>query len=224
MTTTSTAPSFPRSDPSEPAFWNHRFDAAFTPWDQGGIPDCLDQYVIAQGLANTENNMPKPRILIPGCGAAYELKLFASLGCRVRAIDFSPAAVSQARSLLGENTALAHMVQEADFFVDRPDAVSDGLDEKNGFDIVYERAFLCALPRRLWPNWSKRIAEIISSGGHLAGFFFHDDAEKGPPFGLKPGELETMLEPNFVRSELKQPNDSILIFANKETWQVWVRR
>jgi hypothetical protein len=198
-------PEFTKQDPATPEFWNIRFDANFTPWDQHGVPQCLRDYLIAH---------PAPqKVLIPGCGTAHEVKHFLACGWTPLAIDFSPAAVAQARAQLG---AAASHVREGDFF---GDAILPG-----DFDVIYERAFLCALPRRLWANWAKRVAELIPSGGRLIGFFFADDAPKGPPFGLQQGELEQMLSPAFSLLEKKIPPDSIPIFAGKENWQVWARK
>ncbi len=198
-------PEFAKHDPATPAFWNVRFDANFTPWDQRGVPQCLRDYLIAH---------PAPqKVLIPGCGAAYEVKHFLQCGWTPTAIDFSPAAVAQARVQLG---AAASHVHEGDFF---GEAILPG-----DFDVIYERAFLCALPRRLWADWAKRVAELIPSGGLMIGFFFADDNPKGPPFGLKQGELEQMLSPAFSLIEKKTPTDSIPIFAGKEIWQVWARK
>jgi hypothetical protein len=92
------------------------------------------------------------------------------------------------------------------------------------FEVIYERAFLCALPRRLWADWAKRVAELIPQSGRLIGFFYEDDNPKGPPFGLQRGELEQLLSPAFTLLEKKIPPDSIPIFAGKESWQVWSRK
>ena len=84
---------FPRLDPATASFWNVRFEADFTPWDQGAIPQCLAEYVACH---------PAPkRTLIPGCGSAYEVRLLRQAGWPVTAIDFSPAAVAHARNVLG---------------------------------------------------------------------------------------------------------------------------
>ncbi len=214
-------PSFPQSDPAAPDFWNHRFEAAFTPWDQGGVPVSLSEHLQRpQALqAGPETQPIRPsqtktqRVLIPGCGSGYEVKYLADLGYAVTAIDFSPAAVAQAQRILGK--AYADLVREEDFF-----GATLGSER---FDIIYERAFLCALPRRMWLQWATRVAELIPTGGRLIGFLFADNNEKGPPFGLATGELEKMLEPHFTRTARLNPPDSIAVFAGKETWQVWVR-
>ena len=209
----------PKADPATPEFWNSRFEAAATPWDQGGVPQCLEQYLKqspdGRAVARAHADSARPSVLIPGCGSAHEVRMFADLGWEVSAIDFSSAAVAQAKRVLGAHTSLAGMVRVADFF-------SAALG-KEQFDLVYERAFLCALPRRLWPDWAQQIARVIPVGGRLTGFFFIDETEKGPPFGLGAGELEAMLTPHFTRLQLLDPIDSVAVFAGKETWQVWVR-
>ena len=213
MTTPSATPTpeFAKHDPATPEFWNVRFDAKFTPWDQRGVPHCLRDYLRA-------NQLPQ-KVLIPGCGAANEVEHFLACRWAPIAIDFSPAAVAQARAQLGP---LHSYVREDDFF---GNAIRPG-----DFEVIYERAFLCALPRRLWADWAKRVAELIphavggSESGRLIGFFVEDDDPKGPPFGLRSGELEQLLSPAFRLLEKKVPQDSISVFAGKESWQVWARK
>ncbi len=198
-------PVFPRHDPATPAFWDVRFDAAFTPWDQGGVPQGLIDFVQAQ---------PQPlRTLIPGCGSAHEVRFLAERGWPVLAVDFSASAVAHARQLLGPH---AGHVQEADFF---------GTTLQPGqFDLIYERAFMCALPRAMRADWATRVAELLAPGALLAGFFFFDDTPKGPPFGISPAELDELLLPAFECIETRVPPDSIPVFAGKERWMVWRRR
>ena len=45
-------------------------------------------------------------------------------------------------------------------------------------DCIYERAFLCALPRKLWPDWAARVAGCCRRG-RLAGYFFVCDQLRG---------------------------------------------
>ena len=204
MMSSALIPTFPKDDPASPAFWNARFDADFTPWDQGGVPHFVVDYV-------TQNPAAKS-VLIPGCGSAHEVRFFADLGWDITAIDFSPAAVARAKQLLGK---VGSHVREDDFF-------GDALSQER-FDIIYERAFLCALPRSRWPAWATRIAQLIPPSGRLIGFFFFDANEKGPPFGIAPADLIELLSPHFDLIEESVPTDSIAIFAGKERWQVWQR-
>jgi SAM-dependent methyltransferase len=193
----------PREDAAQPEFWEKRFRDGFTPWDSGGVPLALKSFLKQEPRG--------ARVLIPGCGSGYEVRAFAEAGFDVLAVDFAPAAVERARRILGP---LAQRVRLEDVFK---------FDLGGPFDLVYERAFLCALPRRLWPDYAPRVFELLGPEGKLAGFFFFDDHERGPPFGLKPGELESLLGAHFDRASDAAVSDSIPIFAGKERWQVWTK-
>ena len=192
-------------DSSLPEFWDTRYRGGVTPWDAAGVPPRLDAWLQA--------HKAKLRALIPGCGTGYEVRAFAAHGHDVLAIEFSDAAIEAARRELG---ALGDQVRKADFFA----------FEAAPFDVIYERAFLAALPRRLWPQWAARVAELLRPGGELAGFFYFDDNERGPPFGVLPDQLAELLQGDFelIEDEAVPPGESIPIFAGKERWQVWRRR
>jgi SAM-dependent methyltransferase len=192
----------PKLDPAGPDFWDARFREGITPWDAGGVPAALQAFLVREPAGR--------RVLVPGCGSGYEVQAFAAAGHDVVAIDFSPAAIEAARRVLG---ALGRVLVQGDFF-------AHPLGE---FDLVYERAFLCALPRTHWPRWAARAAEILRPGGRLVGFFFWRDDEHGPPFGLKQGDLERLLAPAFDRLEDAAVADSIPVFAGRERWQIWQR-
>jgi len=190
-----------KQDAAKPEFWEKRFRENFTPWDAGGIPSVLGRFL------KTE---PRGwRVLIPGCGSGYEVRAFAEAGHDVLAVDFAPAAVERAQRILG---TLSERVRLADFFES---------DFGAPFDLVYERAFLCSLPRPLRTRYVRRALELLSPQGRLAGFFFFEDGERGPPFGLKSGELEALLGAHFEQTSDAAVQDSIPIFAEKERWQIW---
>jgi hypothetical protein len=197
-------PEFSSRDPLSPAFWDERFDRAFTPWDRGGAPTELRAFV-----AQTPGRMSA---LLPGCGSAWELALMLEAGWDATAIDFSPAAVARAKRLAGQ---WADRILQADFFAYTP---------QQSLDLVYEQAFLCALPRARWPEVAQRWSDLLSSGGLLAGYFFFDGAPKGPPFGIARAELDALLAPHFDCIADQEVTDSIPVFAGKERWMVWRRR
>jgi len=198
-------PRFPKHDPAGAAFWEARYRERFTPWDAGRVPSRLREFVARSASPG--------RVLVPGCGAAYEVRFFADSGWDVEGIDFSAAALEAAAPVLGPWTRKARL---ADFF---------GAEVAGPFALVYERAFLCALPRGLWNAWAERLAGLIPAGGHLAGFFYLDrEAVGGPPFALHDdAELRSLLEPHFARVEDAEVTDSIPVFVGKERWQVWQR-
>jgi SAM-dependent methyltransferase len=190
-----------KQDASKPEFWEKRFRENFTPWDAGGVPRDLEQFLKTEPRGR--------RVLIPGCGSGYELRAFAEAGHDVLAVDFAPAAVERAQKILG---TLSEHVRLADFF-------ESGFGAP--FDLVYERAFLCSLPRPLRPRYVQRTLELLAPQGRIVGFFFFEDGERGPPFGLKSGELEALFAGRFERVTDAAVSDSIPIFQGKERWQVW---
>lgn len=197
-------PSFASRDPLSPQFWDERFAKSFTPWDRGGVPQALRDFVAAS---------PRPlSTLIPGCGSAYELVYLCNAGWDAWAIDFAPQAVARGRALAGQ---WGERVVEADFFAWQP---------PHALDFIYECAFLCALPPAMRPQAAARWAQLLPPGGRLGGFFFFDQTVKGPPFGIDRNGLQALLAPYFDCVEDAPVGDSIPIFAGKERWMVWQRR
>ena len=194
-------PEFSSRDPNAPAFWDERFERGFTPWDRGGVPQALQAFA-AHPL----------HTLIPGCGAAYELAYLSDAGWDATAIDFSPAAVAKGREAVGK---WRERVVQADFFAWQP---------ARPLDLIYERAFLCAMPRTMWPRLAQRWAELLAPGKLLAGFFFFDDNPKGPPFGTSRAALDALLAPYFTCIDDAPVTDSIPVFEGKERWMVWQRK
>lgn len=199
-------PKFPKLDPAGAEFWDVRYRERFTPWDAGAVPSQLRDFVAG--------NPPPARVLVPGCGSGHDVRCFAEAGWNVEGIDFSEPAIEAASGILGP---YRDRVRFADFF---------GNDVVGPYELVYERAFLCALPRGLWPKWSKRMAGLVPPGGRIAGFFFFEPGERrGPPFPLdSQAELESVMGPAFTRIEDAPVPDSLPVFAGKERWQIWRRK
>jgi len=196
-------PDFASRDPLSPLFWDERFAQGFMPWDRGGVPAQLRAFVAAS---------PPLVTLIPGCGTGYELAALCDACWDATAIDFSPVAVANARAAVGP---WAVRVVEADFFSYAP---------ARPLDLIYERAFLCAMPRAMWPQVAARWAALLPPGALLVGYFFFDDAVKGPPFGIDRATLDSLLAPCFECIADAAVTDSIPVFQGKERWLAWRRR
>ena len=204
---------FSTRDPAQPAFWDERFAAGFTPWESRGVPPAFGRWLDEAGPGTGA------RVLVPGCGSAYEVAALAARGCDALAIDYSAVAVERARAALGAD--LGRRVVLGDFFA---------FEEAAPFDWIYERAFLAALPPRLWAAWGERCARLLGPGGGLAGFFFVDAAaaepRRGPPFAVTPAELHRLLDAAFdlVDDRALPAEESAAVFAGRERWQHWRRR
>ncbi len=200
------APEFPRADPASPDFWEVRYQAAFTPWDAGAVPARLREHIAG--------HRPAGRVLVPGCGSGHDVRFLAQAGLDVLGIDFSRAALDAALPVLGP---FADRLRQADFF-------GPGLE--GPWSLVYERAFLCALPRRRWDGLGTVACRgaAVEPGGALAGFFFFAQGDRGPPFPMHDqAELDALLAGAFEREADLDVADSIDVFAGKERWQVWRR-
>lgn len=201
---------FATRDPATSAFWDERYRAGFTPWDARGVPAALTRFI--------ETARPGRRVLVPGCGSAYEAGYLDALGFDVTAIDIAPEALARAREVLGDAVADRVLVQ-ADFFA---------LERE--IDWIYERALLCALPYRLWPDYGTVVRRLLRPGGLLAGFFYlhgaADEPRRGPPFPAHRTEIEALFAPGFQREadEDVPESESIPVFARHERWMVWRRR
>lgn len=203
---------FKHCDPAAAAFWDERLAAGFTPWDAGGAPPALRRFV------ETHRERLGPRVLVPACGSAHEADFLDAAGFEVLAIDYSAAALEAARRALPAEVA-DRVLLHADFFA----------FDSAPFDWIYERAFLPALPPRLWADWAARCAQLLRPGGWLAGFFVIEDAppepRRGPPFAATAAEIDALLRERLTRVEdAPIPSaDSIPVFAGRERWQVWQR-
>ena len=194
-----------QEDPATAAFWDVRFRDKRMPWDAAATPPGLERYLAQESGGR--------RVLIPGCGSAYEVRTFTEKGDEVVAIDFSAAAVERAKEVLGP---LQGAIVLGDFFSHDFGAAP--------FDIVYERAFLASLPRRMWSDYGRRVAQLLRPGGRLIGFFVYGEQQGGPPFCLKEGDLAELLADNFDQSAESAVTTSVPVFKGKERWEVWTRK
>lgn len=205
-------PEFASRDPARPEFWDERFAAGFMPWDQGRVPSALIDFV-------ARTRLQQQRVLIPGCGSAYEAGWLDEQGLAVTAIDYSPAALDRAHSMLKPATA-QRVLRLADFFTFSAPA----------FHWIYERAFVAALPPVRWSSWAARLPELLVERGELAGLFFVADqlpaVRRGPPFETTRAELDSLLAPGFecLEDEAVPATQSLPVFAGRERWMRWRRR
>ena len=188
------------NDSSRPEFWDARYASSKTPWDFHGVPAALNSFL---------NHTRPGKVLIPGCGTGYEVRAFFRAGWEVKAIDFSPVAVAQARKHLD---GLGHCVELADFF-------KYGREES--FDVIYERTFLCALPPNLWEAYADRAAKLLRTDGQLAGIFLYGEEPEPPPYPLTELRAQELFGTRFSLSRTAPVEDSLPLFVGRERWQEW---
>jgi SAM-dependent methyltransferase len=201
----STGPAENELDSSQTQFWNRRWLAGKMPWDLGGVPPSLVSF-----LSRTR---PPIQVLIPGCGSGYEVQAFHEAGHNVTAIEFSAAAVAQARKVLGP---LAVKVIHGNFFKHDFGA--------NRYGLVYERGFLCSLPPDRWPDYASRMAQLLTPGGKLVGLFLYGQEPEPPPYPLTDETAANLLGGDFrLRYTEQSAAQSVAVYQGLEHWQEWER-
>ena len=133
------------------AFWQERFESQRTPWDRGAVNPALAP-LLAQGVLPVG-----ARVLVPGCGAGYEVVQLAAQGFRPVAVDYAPAAVGLTRARLAQAGLDAEVI-EADLLDWAPSAPVDA---------IWDQTCLCALHPDLWVAYAQRLASWLAPGGTL---------------------------------------------------------
>lgn len=184
-------------------FWDERYRANRIAWDAGGVPRDAADFI----------RTSKPgRVLLPGCGSGYEVAAFARAGWEAVGIELSSEAIATARQKIG---AHADCIAYADFFaIPLPDP----------FDVVYERAFLCAVSPDCWERYVARVHEVLRPGGAFVGYFYYGHDEEPPPYPLTLEIAERLLGRRFSREADHAVADSVAVYADGERWQIWRKR
>ncbi|KAF9728907.1 hypothetical protein PMIN06_009392 [Paraphaeosphaeria minitans] len=195
--------------------WDDLWSAGdFLPWDRGyANPALIDALAERKDLlpAPKKANGKRTRALVPGCGKGYDIALFAAHGYDSYGLEISENAVKVSGEYLkkpgegpleGEYNVFDEVVGRGtmkcllgDFFEDAWLEGAGGLGE--GFDVIYDNTFLCALHPSMRPQWAARMQQLLAPGGALICLEFptHKPPKSGgPPFSLPPTVHEELLK------------------------------
>lgn len=183
-------------------FWEGRYQTGETGWDIGYPSTPIKEYI--DQLENKDI-----RVLIPGCGNAYEAEYLFKQGFKnVYLVDISPSALDNFRKRLPEFPK-EHLIHE-DFF-----------KLEGQFDLILEQTFFCAIDPSLRTNYAKQVKQLLKSGGKLAGLLFgvplNDDH---PPFGGNEAEYRAYFEPYFTVKTMAPAHNSIAPRAERELFVI----
>ncbi|MBS1927258.1 MAG: methyltransferase domain-containing protein [Ferruginibacter sp.] len=165
------------------AFWDNRYLMDQTGWDLGEVSPPLKGYF-------NQLKDKSVRILIPGCGNAYEAAWLMEMGFEnVTLVDISGILVNELKRKLVQYDGQRVHIIEGNFF-----------DLCGEFDLIIEQTFFCALHPSFRRQYSNKMFELLAPGGRLAGLLFNREFESGPPFG---GSLYEYRELFFPQWEIK---------------------
>lgn len=162
------------------SFWDLRWLNKQTGWDLGAPAPAIVKFFQDHPLPlNT-------RILIPGCGNAWEAEALAERGyLNITLCDISPTLCDILQDRFAHYPGI-HILC-ADFF-----------NLTGTFDLVIEQTFFCALQPEWRSKYAKQMATILKPGALLAGLWFSVEFPfDGPPFGGNPTEYIQLLETDF---------------------------
>jgi SAM-dependent methyltransferase len=173
-------------------FWEDKWVTQSTGWDIG-----YPSPAIVSFMESYPNKSAK--ILIPGCGNAYEAEWLLNNGFTdITLIDISPTLVDKLRDKYDENKHITIVCD--DFF---------HLTQK--FDLIIEQTFFCALNPLLRKEYVDKMHEILNEKGLLIGLLFSKEFEKeGPPYGGIQSEYHALFESKFQILKMEDCRNSIL--------------
>jgi methyl halide transferase len=176
--------------PTESGYWDNRYLNNETGWDMSQVSPPLKSYI--DSLENKEL-----KILIPGCGNAYEAEYLLSNGFKnVTLIDFS--------------TVVTNRLKEK--YKDKPIRIvnENFFDHLGKYDLILEQTFFCALDPSLREKYVEKCFELLNDGGKIAGVLFNKQfAPVQPPFIASDEEYKKLFQPKFNFLKFENCNNSI---------------
>jgi len=173
-----------------PDFWDNRYLNNETGWDMNQASPPLKAYI--DGLENKDL-----KILIPGCGNAYEAQYLLDQGFKnVTLIDFSRIVTNRLKEKYKDKPIT---IVNENFFSD-----------KGKYDLILEQTFFCALDPSLREKYVEKCFELLNDNGKIAGVFFNKPfAPVEPPFIATNEEYRKLFEPKFIFLKFLNCNNSI---------------
>ncbi|KAI1772964.1 S-adenosyl-L-methionine-dependent methyltransferase [Hypoxylon cercidicola] len=176
-------------------------------WDRGKPSPALIDWIELQPDALRSTFDRRLKALVPGCGKGYDVAMLAMHGFDVYGLDVSQKGIETARAYvaaelkepspynfatagnddLSEDSVGSIKFIQSDFFQRdwEKEVAKEGFE---GFDLIYDYTFLCALPPEMRKDWARRMSELLAPSGVLACLEFplyKDPGAPGPPWGLK---------------------------------------
>ncbi|OTB18168.1 hypothetical protein K445DRAFT_314978 [Daldinia sp. EC12] len=175
-------------------------------WDREGPSPALIDWIESRPKVLKFSSDCRPVALVPGCGKGYDVVMLALHGFDVYGLEISEVAIEIAEAYA---EIQLHEPSDYNFSSSRANPPTEcrgsvkfiqgdffetewekeiAIEDFQGFDLIYDYTFLCALPPELRRDWARRMCELISPTGVLACLEFplyKSLRALGPPWGLK---------------------------------------
>lgn len=159
-------------------YWNDRHEKGETGWDIKMVSPPLKAYFDAPV-------QPLGRILIPGCGQAYEAEYLLEKGIStLTVLDFAPA--------------LAEVLTQRLHGTPVEVVCDDIFAHRGQYDTIAEQTLFCAIDPSQRMRYVNQIADLLHSGGIWFGVLFDREFDRpGPPFGGSADEYRALMSGRF---------------------------
>ncbi len=183
---------------NEKQYWEQRYETRETQWDIGFASPAITTYI--DGILNKDT-----RILIPGCGNAYEAGYLLEQGFTdITLIDIAAQPIQNLRERFGDFKKNLNII-EGDFF---------GLGET--YDLIIEQTFFCALLPQQRNAYAAKMKTLLKPAGRLVGVLFSKMFEVSPPYGGAQEEYIQLFQQYFGTVEIAECYNSISARAGAE--------
>lgn len=200
------APAPSASDARQPDYWEQLYQSGQTRWDKGApAPGLVD-------LLRSHAELPRGRVVVPGCGMGHDARAWAEAGFVVTGVDFAASAIRGARALT-RATGVPVEFRQSDFLSDSPEAP---------FDWLFEHTLFCAIPPEARAAYAKAVLRWLRPGGQFLAVHYLLCGEECPPWSVSREEVEALFQPHFELLADWQPR-SYPNRAGRE-WMYWWRR
>ena len=172
-------------------YWEEKWQKQEIGWDIGYASPAIADYFKKVSDKNS-------KILIPGCGNAYEAEFLLKEGFKdISIVDISPKACEILKEKFKGN-------KEVKIFC------GDFFQHEGKYKFIIEQTFFCAIPTIYRSKYVEKAADLLSENGRLIGLLFNRNFEqKGPPFGGSSAEYGFLFKKYFDIIKMEESTKSI---------------
>lgn len=187
--------------PLNQEFWNEKYATAQIGWDLGQVSPPLQAYI-------DQIRDKEIKILIPGCGNAYEAQYLLDKGFKnITLLDIAPLAVAQLKKQFETQAAIRVLL--VDFF-----------EHEERYDLIFEQTFFCAIPPQMREQYVKKMHDLLNPHGRLVGLLFNRVFESGPPFGGSMESYQNLFSVSFTFLHFEKAENSVAPRAGTELFMI----
>lgn len=192
-------------DITKPEYWENQYINNRTMWDIGYISPPLKEYF-------DQINYKNIKILIPGCGNAYEADYLIHNGFKnVFLLDWSEKALNNFKLRMPD-------------FPEQNLINQDFFRHNKQYDLIIEQTFFCSIPPEGRQRYADKSAALLKNGGKLVGLLFDCEFDKGPPFGGNKPEYESYFSKLFDFKIFERSYNSIKPRRDRELFFVFIKK